>query len=101
MEPNFLSYISNQRYHVIVARRLLSDAGILTTKEFYTLEDASKIQDLINVRFGPHQIRIVIFSAENQNKIIWKGWNGGLQNSIFAYITCKTISRFYLHQRLY
>ena len=47
-----------------------------TTKEFYTLEDAAKIQYLINVRLGPQQIRLVIFSASNNNKIIWKGWNG-------------------------
>ena len=76
MEPNFLSYIGNQRYHVIVARRLLSDAGIPTTKDFFTLEDASKIQTLLNARFGSQEVRIVIFSSAKNNGIIWKGWNG-------------------------
>ena len=75
-DREFFSYIHSQRDHGLLAERLLSDAGISTTKEFYSMNDASKIQDLINVRLGPQQIRLVIFSASNNNKIIWKGWNG-------------------------
>ena len=72
----FFSYSHSQHDHGTLAERLLIDAEISTTKECYTIEDAAKIQDLINVRLGPQNVRLVIFSAENQNKIIWKGWNG-------------------------
>ena len=71
---DFFLYTHRQQDHGLLARRLLSDAGISTAKEFYTIDDAAKIQELINVRLGAQQIRIVIFSSENQNKIIWKGW---------------------------
>ena len=74
-DRGFFSYIHSQRAHGQHAQSLLSDAGISTTKEFYTLEDASKVQDLINARMGPQEVRIVIFSAANNNRIIWKGWN--------------------------
>ena len=75
-DRDFFAYIHSQRDHGQQAQRLLSDARISTTKEFYTLEDASKIQDLINGRLGPQEVRIVIFSAAKNNGIIWKGWNG-------------------------
>ena len=72
---DFFLYVHRQQDHGLLARRLLSDAGISTAKEFYTIDDAAKIQDLINVRLGPNQVRIVIFSAEKNNGIIWKGWD--------------------------
>ena len=72
----FFSYTHCQQDQGRFAEQLLIDAGISTTKEFYTLEDAAKIQDLINARLGSQQIRLVIFSSSNNNKIIWKGWNG-------------------------
>ena len=75
-DRDFFSYIHSQRDHGELAQRLLSDAGISTTKEFYTLADASKIQDLINARIGAQEVRLVIFSSAKNNGIIWKGWNG-------------------------
>ena len=76
MNPNFCTYIIGQSLHGPQAEKILIDAGIPTNKEFYGIDDASKLQVLFNNRYGQHEIRIVIFSAERQNKILWKGWNG-------------------------
>ena len=72
----FKEYISDQSRHEPAARCLLLSARIDANRSVYGIEDAIKLQELFNSRFGQHEIRIVIFSAESQNKIIWKGWNG-------------------------
>ena len=72
----FKEYIQDQSRHEPAARYLLLAARIDANKDFYGIEDAIKLQDLLNVRYGQHEIRLVIFSAASQNKIIWKGWNG-------------------------
>ena len=76
MNPIFCSYIIGQSLHAPQAKKILLDAGIPTNKDFYGIEEAIKLQELLNDRFGQHEIRLVIFSAESQNKIIWKGWTG-------------------------
>ena len=75
-DPQFRTYISKQSEHKKEAELLLRNAGVSTEKEIYGIEDAEKIQWLFNIRYGEHEVRLVIFSAESQNKIIWKGWNG-------------------------
>lgn len=73
---DFRSYISNQSLHGKQAERLLRDAVVSTRKQFYNIEDAKKIQELITRRYGPQQIRLVIFSVAKNNGIVWKGWDG-------------------------
>lgn len=72
----FEEYCINQVEHTDQAAQLLRDAAIDTEKRQYGLNDAEQIQMLLNARYGANQIRLVIFSAEAQNRIVWKGWNG-------------------------
>ena len=72
----FKEYITKQARHEPAARCLLLSARIDANRNVYGIEDAVKLQELLNNRYGQHEIRIVIFSAESQNKIIWKGWIG-------------------------
>ena len=76
--PDFKNYIEKQHLHIqrLAAEMLLLEAKISATKLVYTTEDAKKIQESINKRYGEHQIRLVIFSADKNNGIVWKGWNG-------------------------
>ena len=76
MHPQFRSYIAKQAEHGKEAELLLRHSGVSTEKEFYGIEDAKKIQWFFDIRYGQQEVRIVIFSSESQNKIIWKGWNG-------------------------
>ena len=71
----FIAYIADQSSHEPAARCFLLSARIDANSNVYGIEDAAKLQELLNNRYGQHEIRIVIFSAESQNKIIWKGWN--------------------------
>ena len=75
MHPQFRSYIAKQADHGKEAELLLRHSGVSTEKEFYGIEDAKKIQWFFDMHYGPQEIRLVIFSAESQNKILWKGWN--------------------------
>ena len=61
----FRTYISKQSEHRKEAELLLRNAGVSTEKEIYGIEDAEKIQWLFNIRYGEHEIRLVIFSAES------------------------------------
>ena len=76
--PDFKIYIKKQHLHIqrLAAEMLLVEAKISTTKLVYTIDDAKKIQECINKRYGENQIRLVIFSADKNNGIAWKGWNG-------------------------
>ena len=78
MNPDFKNYIEKQHLHIqrLAAEMLLAEAGISTMKEIYTIEDAKQIQKCLNKRYGSGQIRLVIFSADKNNGIAWKGWNG-------------------------
>ena len=67
--------MADQSRHEPAARCLLLAARIDANKDFYGIDDAIKLQELLNSRYGEHEIRLVIFSAESQNKILWKGWN--------------------------
>ena len=72
----FKEFMADQSRHEPAARCLLLGARIDANKNFYGIEDAVKLQELLNNRYGQHEIRIVIFSAESQNKILWIGWDG-------------------------
>ena len=78
MNPDFKNYIEKQHLHIqrLAAEMLLAEAGISTMKEIYTIVDAKQIQKCLNKRYGSGQIRLVIFSADKNNGIVWKGWNG-------------------------
>ena len=68
--------MTDQSCHETAARYLLLAARIDANRDFYGTEDAIKLQELLNSRYGEHEIHLVIFSAKSQNKIIWKGWDG-------------------------
>ena len=74
--PQFKEFMADQSRHEPAARCLLLSARIDANKDYYGIEDAIKLQELLNTRYGQNEIRLVIVSAESQNKIIWKGWNG-------------------------
>ena len=56
------------------AKQLLLDSGVSTNKDVYDLNDAIKIQELLNHRYAEDEIRLVIFSSEHNKRIVWKGW---------------------------
>ena len=72
----FKEFMADQSRHEPAARCLLLAARIDANRDFYGIEEAIKLQELLNNRYEEHEIRLVIFSAESQNKMIWKGWNG-------------------------
>ena len=56
------------------AKQLLLDSGVSTNKDVYDLNDAIKIQELLNHRYAEDEIRLIIFSSEHNKRIVWKGW---------------------------
>ena len=74
--PEFMAHCLNQQAHGPDVERLLSDAGIETTKQQYGIDDAMRIQQLLQQRYGADAIRLCIFSHEARNALIWKGWTG-------------------------
>ena len=69
--PEFLYYCRNQQQqtHKDEARALLLDAGIATNQIEYGIQEAKRIQQLLNIRYGEGQIRIVVFSHLINNRI--------------------------------
>ena len=97
----FKEFMADQSRHESAARCLLLSARIDANRDFYGIEDAIKLQELLNSRYGEHEIRLVIFSAESQNKIIWKGWDGTPTKFNLCLYHARDISHLWLRQRLY
>ena len=85
----FKAYCKRQQDHGASAERMLQCAGVSTTKQWYDLEDIRLIQLYLNVRVGgANLVRLVVFSGEEQNRIIFKGAGqlGASQFNICLYL---------------
>ncbi|KAL3109451.1 hypothetical protein niasHT_015296 [Heterodera trifolii] len=72
----FKSYANRQHTHGPEARNLLRRAVIPRNKHMYTIDDVQKLQNWIDQRYGPGEIRIAVFEKEREYRIVFKAASG-------------------------
>ncbi|KAL3117600.1 hypothetical protein niasHT_003259 [Heterodera trifolii] len=72
----FKSYANRQHTHGPEARNLLRRAAIPRNKHMYTIDDVQKLQNWIDQRYGPGEIRIAVFEKEREYRIVFKAASG-------------------------
>jgi hypothetical protein len=70
---DFTGYCRSQQEHGRPARELLVSAGCDPHKSYYDLQDIDLIQRYMIHCYGDEGVRLVVFSQEHQNHIVYKG----------------------------